>query len=378
MRVLLKLTLASVLIWGKTKLHCSSFELARISDLKRRPTRLHYIDGKTDENIMNQGLKSNGQITLSSVDEENLNPFETAVTKIGMMAFIMSMCVALPLALLPTSLCYQWKLISKKQCEITSHDIGQKVSKLLLTIMPFLHLKVIPAPKEEDPEPSIWVCNHTSMLDVFILLAADQELRGRNKRPIKAVYWAGLDDNPICALLFHMSGFIPVQMADNGNGNPNEYNRSSFKSLLKATKKAMDDGFDVLILPEGQLNPWPEKGLLEVFPGAFTVAQMSRRPVRMAAIYGLHHLWHPDESIGMKVTRRDASIRAYPPFHLPSSHDTGREGERRRLESGEEFVETFRAVVGHFGATGEDLPAEELEAWLDGTAWKEKKERREE
>jgi hypothetical protein len=40
----------------------------------------------------------------------------------------------------------------------------------------------------EDPVPTIWVSNHVSMLDTFVFLAADEQLRGKNRRPIKTIY----------------------------------------------------------------------------------------------------------------------------------------------------------------------------------------------
>eukprot|EP00553_Chaetoceros_curvisetus_P004173 CAMPEP_0204626448 /NCGR_PEP_ID=MMETSP0717-20131115/12195_1 /ASSEMBLY_ACC=CAM_ASM_000666 /TAXON_ID=230516 /ORGANISM="Chaetoceros curvisetus" /LENGTH=141 /DNA_ID=CAMNT_0051642403 /DNA_START=1 /DNA_END=423 /DNA_ORIENTATION=- len=136
-----------------------------------------------------------------------------------------------------------------------------------------------------------------------------------------------------------MCGFLSVEMEDNGNGNANQYKTSSFKSLLRGIKQAFDDGFDIGILPEGQINPFPEKGLQPVFPGAFTLARMSKRPIRMMGMYGLHKLWHVD---GMNVTGRNVKVRAYPLFH--------------KFESGDEFVESFTEVIGHFGAKGEDHP----------------------
>lgn len=101
-----------------------------------------------------------------------------------------------------------------------------------------------PPESESEPEPAIWVCNHTSMLDIFFLLAKDKKLRGENKRPIKIIYWKDLEKNPVTKLLFTMSGFIPVEMEDNGNGNANTYKKSSFKALLKNIKKAFEDGFE--------------------------------------------------------------------------------------------------------------------------------------
>ena len=111
-------------------------------------------------------------------------------------------------------------------------------------------------------------------------------------------------------------------------------------------------------MPEGQLNPNPESGLQPIFPGAYTLAKMSRRPIRMLGLHGLHNLWHPDESIGMKVLGRDVAVRAYP--------------IGAQFESGEEFVESFKTVVGHFGAKGEDIP--NWKEWMDGSAWKRTKE----
>ena len=146
---------------------------------------------------------------------------------------------------------------------------------------------------------------------------------------------------------------MSVDMADNGNGNPNEYNRASFKKMLKDTQKAVEDGFDILIFPEGQLNPRPEKGLQPVLPGAYGVAKSSHRPIQMIASHGCHNLWHADESIGMTVVGKDVTIRAYPPG-------------KREYHSAEEFTQAFSAIVGTFGSTGQDLPDEELDYWLNG------------
>jgi hypothetical protein len=149
-------------------------------------------------------------------------------------------------------------------------------------------------------------------------------------------------------------------MTANKAGEANDYDIQSFKNMLKLSKQAFQEGFDIGILPEGQLNPTPETGLMPIFPGAFTLAKMSKRPIQMMALHGVYRLWHPDETIGMKkVTGRNIKIRCYPP---PA---TG-----QRFSTAEEFVSTFEAVVGEFGTRGVDLPHEELNQWLDGSKWK--------
>ncbi|KAL9179130.1 hypothetical protein ACHAXT_000172 [Thalassiosira profunda] len=80
------------------------------------------------------------------------------------------------------------------------------------------------------------------------------------------------------------------------NGNPNEYNRSSFKQMLNETRKAIDEGFDIFVLPEGQLNPTPEKGLQPILPGAYAISKGSKRPMQFVGLHGCHHLWHADEA----------------------------------------------------------------------------------
>ena len=147
-------------------------------------------------------------------------------------------------------------------------------------------------------------------------------------------------------------------MVANKPGEDNEYDKKSFKNFLKESKQAFVDGFDIGVLPEGQLNPAPEKGLLPLFSGAFTLARMSKRPIQMIALHGINKLWHPNDGFGVgdiKVTSRHVKIRAYP--------------NPRKYDSDEDFKETFKAVVGHFGKYGTDV--QDLESWLDGSKWQE-------
>lgn len=154
--------------------------------------------------------------------------------------------------------------------------------------------------------------------------------------------------------MFQQCGFIPIQMADNGNGQENEYDVSSFKAFLRQSKKALADGFDIGILPEGQLNPAPEDGMLPVYRGAYTLARMSRRPIQMLALHGVHRLWHPLH--GMTPTDNHIKVRMYP---QPT----------QTFASGEEFDKTFTTVVGHFGQYGTDI--DNLDDWLNGKAYQQ-------
>mmetsp|Transcript_19007 Transcript_19007/g.27009 ORF Transcript_19007/g.27009 Transcript_19007/m.27009 type:complete len:396 (+) Transcript_19007:44-1231(+) len=277
------------------------------------------------------------ELVVSDADIKTLGKFKSSLTKIGMLTFITGMCVALPLTLFPINLLHRARILSTKQREYSSLRAGQLSAKWLLRLIPFTSVRIIHDTNNPEPvtEPSVWVCNHSSMIDVFILLATV-----RRGRPIKVVYWKGLEANPVSKILFQSCGFIPIDMADNGNGNENEYDKSSFKEFLKRSKKAFTDGFDLGVLPEGQLNPTPEKGLLSVYPGAYTLSKMSKMPIRMIALYGTHRLWHPLH--GMKPTSRDVRVRIYT--------------QPLTFSSSEEFTKTFETVVGFFGKNGHDSP----------------------
>lgn len=301
-----------------------------------------------------KGFDNLNSLLSSGVSTDSkMHPIKSKITKAAMLTYIASMCIALPATLYPIKLLHNTKVITKLQKEQLSCRVGCFCSRWLMRIIPFANVKVVTSDAIKDkPEPTIWVCNHTSMLDIFFLLAKDKKLRGKNKRPIKIIYWKDLEKNPITRILFTMSGFIPVEMEDNGNGNANHYKKSSFKALLKSIKEAFDEGFDIGILPEGQLNPLPEKGLQPVFGGAFTLSKMSKRPIKMMAIHGLHQLWHGDDKIGMNVTGRKVTMRNY---------NVG-----GNFSNSDQFVDSFKTVVGHFGATGKDHPA--WEDWMTGLA----------
>eukprot|EP00586_Coscinodiscus_wailesii_P010388 CAMPEP_0172502654 /NCGR_PEP_ID=MMETSP1066-20121228/161695_1 /TAXON_ID=671091 /ORGANISM="Coscinodiscus wailesii, Strain CCMP2513" /LENGTH=396 /DNA_ID=CAMNT_0013277983 /DNA_START=50 /DNA_END=1240 /DNA_ORIENTATION=+ len=276
-----------------------------------------------------------------------IGSIKAALTKMAMITFIASMCLALPLSILPINVLHKLRVITRVQKECLSLRAGEFCARWLLRLFPFARVKTITSGGGNfADEPTVWVCNHTSMLDVFFLMAMDKRLRGRDKRPIKIVYWKQLEANPVTGALFKSCGFIPINMAANKPGENNEYDKSTFKKFLKASKQAFEEGFDIGILPEGQLNPHPENGLLPVFSGAYTLARMSRRPIRMMAINGAHNLWHPDENVGMTVTGRDVNMRMYP---------TG-----LRLKDKDDFIQVFTDVVGYFGRFGKDLPNEKL------------------
>jgi len=147
-------------------------------------------------------------------------------------------------------------------------------------------------------------------------------------------------------------------MAANAAGETNAYDLRSFKLLLKQSKQAFKEGFDLGILPEGQLNPDPQLGLLDtIYPGAYTLARSSKRPIRFLALHGVSNLWHADPNIGQKVLDHRVRMRVY---------DAPQQSQCQ-YRSADQFVQAFRAVVGTFATTGADLKDDAvLQQYLDG------------
>lgn len=122
-----------------------------------------------------------------------LSPIEAAFTKYAMLSYVAHMCVALPMVLLPTyiknEVMTRLGLQTKSASEHEALQVSQKCASTLLKLIPFMNLNVSSAlTNDNDPVPTIWVSNHVSMLDTFVFLSSDEQIRGKNRRPIKTIY----------------------------------------------------------------------------------------------------------------------------------------------------------------------------------------------
>ena len=128
-----------------------------------------------------------------------LSPIQSAFTKYAMISYIAHLCIALPMVLLPTYLknkvMMTLGLQSKSASEHEALQVSQNCASTLMKLIPFVnieisspHMHVEQEGDAEDPVPTIWVSNHVSNLDTFIFLSCDEQLRGKNRRPVKAIY----------------------------------------------------------------------------------------------------------------------------------------------------------------------------------------------
>ena len=101
-----------------------------------------------------------------------MKPWETLLTRVGMLTFILAMCISLPVTLIPQQLLLTAKVVTRIQSEQMALSTGQWCAQWLLRIIPFCRITCYPH-VDEDSKAAIWVCNQTSMLNVFILLAVN-------------------------------------------------------------------------------------------------------------------------------------------------------------------------------------------------------------
>lgn len=211
---------AATLLFSSLLLMCCLSPVANGFAPNPIPTQRIQIGGKTTSTMIQSQLQaatlpasvsfsSSTQPSSSSAYEEStlfsnnnnnnnnslqkMGKVQTAFTKAGMMAFILSMCLTLPIVLTPQYVLYKLRLVNRVQKEQMALKAGQFCARWMLRLIPFCSVKTIPY-HDPNPEPSIWVCNHVSALDIFMLLATDKQLRGTTKRPIKIVYVSAVAD----------------------------------------------------------------------------------------------------------------------------------------------------------------------------------------
>ena len=83
-----------------------------------------------------------------------------ALTKAGMIAFIVGMCITLPLTLIPQWIAYRLGFLTRIQKERYAVLTSEFCARWVLRLFPFMRLTTFPY-HDPNPPPSIWVCNHS-------------------------------------------------------------------------------------------------------------------------------------------------------------------------------------------------------------------------
>ena len=187
---------------GELLHHINAFNIASTNATKKR-SLLHRHVGIShipeDFDLERQNHPVSTRLKIPSPTTSTLSPIQAAFTKYAMISYIAHICIALPMVLFPTYLknkvMMTLGLQTKSASEHEALQVSQNCASTLMKLIPFVNIEISSPQMQdqegdaaEDPVPTIWVSNHVSNLDTFIFLSCDEQLRGKNRRPVKAIY----------------------------------------------------------------------------------------------------------------------------------------------------------------------------------------------
>lgn len=127
---------------------------------------------------------------------------------------------------------------------------GLRVFHAYMRVTGLLHVRWL-ASVPPRTGPRILVANHTTLVDATAILAEQPNLC-----VIAKPSWF---HNPLLSLAIRTAGFLPGRNTD-----------STGRTVLELARERLDQGFDLLVFPEGSRSP--PGGLLPFHRGAFEIA----------------------------------------------------------------------------------------------------------
>ena len=219
------------------------------------------------------------------------------------------MLVGSPVALLVDGHTYRW---------------GNYVQTLWAqwTAAPFFSTAVFGSPPPTE-SPAIYVSNHQSWLDVFVLLPLDLGVKFVSKREI---FWI-----PLVGWVMHIIGHVELARGSKRSGS----------RALESCQRVLDAGHSVFFFAEGtrsrQLNADGVPAVQPFKMGAFKLARDNPAvPIVPISIRGTHDMLPPDCETQLSADVGGISVRFHEPVFVAEDNDLGSvsEGVRRVIVDG--------------------------------------------
>jgi 1-acyl-sn-glycerol-3-phosphate acyltransferase len=148
---------------------------------------------------------------------------------------------------------------------------------LLLYLQPWMKARVlIETPQLKPGQSCLFVSNHRSTLDTFIVLAHITGVRIMAKK--------SLFSNPFLGPIMRLCNHIPARLKD----------PSSFTTAVARLREMMIEGETVYVFPEFSRCPQGMKGMLKFSLTPFILAQERQIPIVPVAITGTDDVWPRD------------------------------------------------------------------------------------
>ena len=131
---------------------------------------------------------------------------------------------------------------------------------------PFWRFRIIGSDLPEPNRPRVFVANHGSFTDVFLLARLPWEMKWLSKASILRI--------PLLGWQMRLAGDVPIERGD----------RESARRAMRAMRERLDSGVSVVLFPEGTRSP--DGSLGEFRDGAFRLAIEAGVDVVPLAIVG--------------------------------------------------------------------------------------------
>ncbi|HEX7253775.1 MAG TPA: lysophospholipid acyltransferase family protein [Thermoanaerobaculia bacterium] len=142
------------------------------------------------------------------------------------------------------------------------HDSAAFVAR----INPFWNFRIRDEVHPDDRRPYVFVANHSSFTDVFLLASLPWEMKFLSKKSIFRI--------PLLGWQMRIAGDVPIVRGD----------RESVRAAMEELRRRLDRRLSVVFFPEGTRSP--DGSLGEFREGAFRLAIEAGVPVLPLAIYG--------------------------------------------------------------------------------------------
>ena len=192
--------------------------------------------------------------------------------------------------------------IKKNPDNFTNKEIYDFLHKQAKKSLKLVNINLTINGKENIPnQPVLFICNHSSMLDSFILFASVD-------RPIGCV----IADEPVWRSMPIVSSWAKLTKCVYIN---RQDNREGIKSINEAANNILK-GQSMAIFPEGDLT-WvkdPDALISEFRSGALKIAYKAKCPIVPFVIKNSRHTYEGYQPIG-KINSKDVEVEFLPPIY---------------------------------------------------------------
>ena len=192
--------------------------------------------------------------------------------------------------------------INKNPDNFTNKEIYDFLHKHANKSLNLVNINITIKGKENIPdEPVLFICNHSSMLDSFILCASID-------RPIGCI----IADEPVWRSIPIVSNWAKLTKCVYIN---RQDNREGIKSINEAANNIIN-GQSMAVFPEGDLT-WvkdPDAIISEFRNGSLKIAYKSKCPIVPFVIKNSRHTYEGYQPIG-KINSKNVEVEFLPPVY---------------------------------------------------------------